>query len=68
MSELRPELTGAHRVVVKIGSSSLTDRAGALDPVRLEALVDALAGLRRRGWTRCWSRPARWPPGCVRCA
>ncbi len=49
MSELRPELTGAHRVVVKIGSSSLTDRAGALDPVRLEALVDALAGLRRRG-------------------
>ncbi len=49
MSELRPELTGAHRVVVKIGSSSLTDRAGALDPVRMEALVDALAGLRRRG-------------------
>ena len=49
MSELRPQLTGAHRVVVKVGSSSLTDRAGALDPVRLEALVDALAALRARG-------------------
>ena len=46
---LRPELTDAHRVVVKVGSSSLTDRNGALDPVRLEALVDALVGLRRRG-------------------
>ena len=46
---LRPELTGARRVVVKVGSSSLTDRSGALDPVRLEALVDALVGLRERG-------------------
>ncbi len=46
---LRPELTGAHRVVVKVGSSSLTDRSGALDPVRLEALVEALVGLRERG-------------------
>ncbi|MGC4153021.1 MAG: glutamate 5-kinase [Propionicimonas sp.] len=46
---LRPELTGAQRVVVKVGSSSLTDRNGALDPVRLEALVDALVGLRNRG-------------------
>lgn len=50
MSEgLRPEITGAHRVVVKVGSSSLTDRSGALDPVRLEALVEALVALRGRG-------------------
>ena len=46
---LRPELIGAQRVVVKVGSSSLTDRSGALDPVRLEALVDALVATRRRG-------------------
>lgn len=46
---LRPQITGAQRVVVKVGSSSLTDRSGALDPVRLEALVEALIALRRRG-------------------
>ncbi len=32
------------RVVVKVGSSSLTTAAGGLDPARLGALVDALAG------------------------
>jgi glutamate 5-kinase len=32
------------RVVVKVGSSSLTTAAGGLDPVRLGALVDAIAG------------------------
>jgi len=45
----RPELTGAKRVVVKVGSSSLTDSRGVLDPVRMESLVDALVALRRRG-------------------
>jgi glutamate 5-kinase len=34
----------ARRVVVKVGSSSLTTAAGGLDPERLHALVDALAG------------------------
>ena len=33
----------AHRVVVKVGSSSLTDVEGGLDDDRLGALVDALA-------------------------
>ncbi|MEN0071674.1 MAG: glutamate 5-kinase [Propionicimonas sp.] len=46
---LRPEVTGARRIVVKVGSSSLTDKSGALDPVRLESLVDALAASRGRG-------------------
>jgi glutamate 5-kinase len=37
-------LTTARRVVVKVGSSSLTTARGGLDPARVEALVDALAG------------------------
>jgi glutamate 5-kinase len=46
---VRPEVTDAHRVVVKVGSSSLTTAAGGIDPERLRALVDALAALRARG-------------------
>lgn len=50
MTDLRrAQLTGARRIVVKIGSNSLTDARGALDPSRLEALVDALATVRERG-------------------
>ena len=40
----RAAIAGAKRLVVKVGSSSLTTAAGGLDPVRLDALVDALAG------------------------
>jgi glutamate 5-kinase len=36
-------MAGARRLVVKIGSSSLTSTTGGLDHVRLDALVDALA-------------------------
>ncbi len=39
----------AHRLVVKVGSSSLTSAGGGLDDARLGALVDALAGARRAG-------------------
>jgi glutamate 5-kinase len=50
MSEvLRDQLTGARRLVVKVGSSSLTDARGALDSTRVERLVEALAALRERG-------------------
>lgn len=41
----RIEVTGARRVVVKVGSSSLTTAAGGIDPDRLDRLVDALAAL-----------------------
>ena len=46
----RPAVAAARRVVVKVGSSSLTTAAGGLDTGRLTALVDALAplGLARR--------------------
>ena len=46
---LRGEVTRARRVVVKIGSSSLTTAAGGLDGARLDALVDVLAARRSVG-------------------
>jgi glutamate 5-kinase len=45
----RPEVTAARRVVVKVGSSSLTTAAGGIDPGRVSALVDVLAATRARG-------------------
>jgi glutamate 5-kinase len=39
----------AHRIVVKVGSSSLTTAAGGLDADRVDALVDVLAAVRARG-------------------
>ena len=45
----RSAVTAAHRVVVKVGSSSLTTAAGGIDPERVRALVETLAGLRQRG-------------------
>ena len=43
----REAIAAAQRLVVKVGSSSLTTAAGGLDPHRLDALVDVLAA--RRG-------------------
>ncbi|WP_432494380.1 glutamate 5-kinase [Kineococcus auxinigenes] len=45
----REDLAGARRVVVKVGSSSLTTAAGGLDAARLDALVDVLAQRRVAG-------------------
>ena len=45
----RSAVGGAHRVVVKVGSSSLTTLEHGLDEARLHALVDVLAGLRAAG-------------------
>jgi len=42
----REHITTARRVVVKVGSSSLTTREGGLDADRLDALVEQLAALR----------------------
>ena len=44
VSEPRRAIGRARTVVVKVGSSSLTTAAGGLDPVRLDRLVDAIAG------------------------
>ncbi len=45
----RAAVTGAQRVVVKVGSSSLTTAAGGIDPTRVRSLVDSLTGVRARG-------------------
>ena len=49
MSERRADVLEARRVVVKIGSSSLTTTAGGLDHARVDALVDVVADRRRAG-------------------
>jgi glutamate 5-kinase len=46
---VRDTVRDAHRLVVKVGSSSLTTAAGGLDPARLDALVDVLAARRAAG-------------------
>ncbi|WP_433288638.1 glutamate 5-kinase [Pseudonocardia sp. CA-142604] len=45
----RKQLAEARRIVVKVGSSSLTSLDGGLDPLRLDALVDALIARRSAG-------------------
>ena len=46
---VRDRVRDAARLVVKVGSSSLTTAAGGLDPDRLATLVDALAARRAAG-------------------
>ncbi|HEY4021786.1 MAG TPA: glutamate 5-kinase [Pseudonocardiaceae bacterium] len=48
-SPARSAVSGARRIVVKVGSSSLTTARGGLDGGRLDALVDALAARREAG-------------------
>jgi len=45
----RTGVGAAGRVVVKVGSSSLTTAGGGIDPGRVRALVDTLAAVRARG-------------------
>lgn len=45
----QPDLTRLRRLVVKIGSSLLTDSEGRLDRPWLQSLADDIAGLRRDG-------------------
>ena len=45
----RAAVGAARRIVVKVGSSSLTSLGGGLDPARLDALVDALMTRREAG-------------------
>ena len=46
---VRDAVRDANRLVVKVGSSSLTTAAGGLDPLRLTALVQALSARRATG-------------------
>jgi glutamate 5-kinase len=45
----RTEVTSARRIVVKVGSSSLTSTEGGIDPGRVRQLVEVLAATRARG-------------------
>jgi glutamate 5-kinase len=45
----RERVVSARRVVVKVGSSSLTTAAGGIDPERVRRLVDVLAAARAGG-------------------
>ena len=50
MSDLdRSDVARASRIVVKVGSSSLTTAEGGIDPARVQTLVDTLAAVRARG-------------------
>ncbi|HET9139369.1 MAG TPA: glutamate 5-kinase, partial [Actinophytocola sp.] len=49
ISGTRKLIADARRIVVKVGSSSLTTAEGGLDPARLDALVDAMAARRTGG-------------------
>ncbi|MGW0288195.1 amino acid kinase family protein, partial [Streptomyces sp. NPDC003236] len=49
MTEARQAVGAARRIVVKVGSSSLTTAAGGLDADRVDALVDVLAKVRSGG-------------------
>ncbi|MEU6085473.1 glutamate 5-kinase [Streptomyces sp. NPDC047085] len=49
MSAARQQVAQARRIVVKVGSSSLTTAAGGLDADRVDALVDVLAKIRSGG-------------------
>lgn len=46
---LRDQVRSARRIVVKVGSSSLTTAAGGIDPLRISRLVEVLAGCRHAG-------------------
>ncbi|MFD6239955.1 MULTISPECIES: glutamate 5-kinase [Streptomyces] len=49
MAAARQGVAQAHRIVVKVGSSSLTTASGGLDADRVDALVDVLARARSGG-------------------
>ena len=49
MTDIRAAVGAARRVVVKVGSSSLTTALGGIDPARIKALVDELARIRLAG-------------------
>lgn len=49
MTQRRPEIANARRIVVKVGSSSLTDPEGHLDEDNLAALAGAIAKAHKSG-------------------
>ena len=64
-AEVRRMIAAAGTIVVKVGSSSLTQPSGHLDPDKLDALAAALAQVRLMGGrvvlglVRCYRRRFR---------
>ena len=61
-AEVRRMIAAAGTIVVKVGSSSLTQPSGHLDPDKLDALAAALAQVRLMGGAglvRCYRRRFR---------
>ena len=48
-SDVRQDVAHARRLVVKIGSSSLTDEDGRVNPDRIDVIADALEARMDRG-------------------
>lgn len=46
---MRSDLASARRIVVKVGSSSLTTRSGGIDVDRIQNIVDAIVARKREG-------------------
>lgn len=49
MSEIRDQIRHASRIVVKVGSSSLTTASGGIDPERIRRLVEVITDVRASG-------------------
>ena len=49
MTSLREEIASARRIVVKLGTSSLVNAAGELDPAKIDRIVDAIEHRIARG-------------------
>lgn len=49
MMSLREEIAAARRIVVKLGTSSLVNAAGELDPEKIDRIVDAIESRIARG-------------------
>ena len=49
MMSLREEIAAARRIVVKLGTSSLVNDSGELDPAKIDRIVDAIESRIARG-------------------
>ena len=49
MTSIREEIVSARRIVVKLGTSSLVNDAGELDPAKIDRIVDAIENRIARG-------------------
>ncbi|MBC3177754.1 glutamate 5-kinase [Corynebacterium lujinxingii] len=49
MVSLREEIANARRIVIKLGTSSLVNESGALDPAKIDRIVDAIENRIARG-------------------